>query len=82
MTSPSPSHSGLIDIRGVTWRWFTLDPKVEPPAGMDGDAVFIAFRTPVDPRREMRCVLEDPDDLPPSEEELRRLFQRAWAVKL
>ena len=82
MTSPPPSHSGLIDIRGVTWRWTTLDPEIEPPAHTDEEALFIAFRTPVDPRREMRCVLEDPDDLPPSEEQLRRLFRQAWAVKL
>lgn len=82
MTSPPTSHSGLIDIRGVTWRWFTLDPASERSTDMADDAVFIAFRTPVDPRREMRCVLEDPDDLPPSEEHLRRLFEQAWAVKL
>ena len=82
MTSPSTSHSGLIDIRGVTWRWTTLDPEVEPPVQADGESVFIAFRTPVDPRREMRCIVRDPDDLPPSEEHLRRLFEQAWAVKL
>lgn len=80
--SPSSSYSGLIDIRGVTWRWCTLDPETDPPADLDEGAVFIAFRTPVDPRREMRCVVRDPKALPPSEEELRRLFEQAWAVKL
>lgn len=75
-------HSGLIDIQGVTWRWSTLDPEADPPVEMDEEAVFIAFRTPVDPRREMRCLVRDPDALPPSDEDHCRLFQQAWAVKL
>lgn len=82
MTSPYRSQSGLVDIRGVTWRWYTLEPGSHPPVGHAEDAILIAFRTPVDPRRELRCVVRDPDVLPPSEEQLRRLFERAWAVEI
>lgn len=80
--SPSSSHSGLIDIRGVTWVWSTLDPKVDLSGETEEEGICITFRTPVDPGRERRCVAPDPDAVPPSEEQLRQLFEQAWIVEL
>ncbi|MFW6199553.1 MAG: hypothetical protein ACOC8K_03175, partial [Gemmatimonadota bacterium] len=62
--------------------WYTVDPKIQSAAEIDEDAVILAFRTPVDPKRELRCVVGNPRTLPPTETQLRRLIEQAWAVEL
>jgi hypothetical protein len=74
----TPVASGTIEIRDKTWRWSILGP---PASRLLGDGkVFVRFRRADDPPVELRCVARCAPDAGLSDEELRAMFGRAWAV--
>lgn len=73
-------NAGTIDIRDRTWRWSLLDPDREAPVIQSRDRwMFVRFRRPGDPRCELRALVPAGlDEL--SDDDLRELFEKAWAV--
>ena len=72
--------AGTIDIKGRTWRWSVLDPDKEAPVIQSRDQwMFVRFRRPGDHRSELRALAPAASD-GLSDDDLRELFGKAWAV--
>lgn len=72
-----------IEIRGKRWRWTMVGagPRRGRHAPATDRRAFVAFRDPDDPVSEMRCAVPPEVDEELTEETLRELFDRAWAVR-